>query len=217
MIRWLYAVALEGAAPEGIAGAGGGPLAHTEGRGLTLVYERCDSAPKASRERVLAFGSVLQRLCAARTALPFRFGATVASEPELHALLEQRAEEWRRRLDAVRGQSELIVHVEGKQVAAQKEAPVPRTGAGYLAGRAEALRRTRAIGETLCSQLAPRCTEVRLLPSPAGAIRVACLARAEDIGELEAGVREWTRAHPEDSARVTGPWPPFSFSEEVPR
>jgi hypothetical protein len=46
-------------------------------------------------------------------------------------------------------------------------------------------------------------------------VRLACLAPPEALHELQARLSGWRRAHPSEHSRVTGPWPPFSFTREA--
>lgn len=211
MRLWLHAVRPAGSVLQEGVGAAGGPLHQCEAFGLQVVYERCATEPEVTRARVLAFGDVVQRLCVTHDALPFRYGATVPTEQALLELLRTRADEWTRRLHAIQGQCEFIVHV---AVPTSSDAPA-RTGTAYLVARAEALRRTTRLEASLSTALAPGCADVRRLPAPSGATRLACLAPPEFASELQARIDRWCSSHRLTQPRVTGPWPPFSFAEEV--
>ena len=211
MTFWLYAVALQQASLETGQGAGGGAILALAGRGLHLLYESCAQVPEPSRDTVIAYGDVVQRLCATREALPFRYGASVPSESEAVSLLEQRADDWTRQLFAIRGHSEFIVHVTAR---AEETSAKARTGAGYLAERAEELRRTRTLEASLSAFLAPSCRRIRPLGASSRAVRLACLTPMRSLQELQQRVADWAQTHPgEEAPRVTGPWPPFSFVE----
>jgi hypothetical protein len=211
MMHWLHAVMPEQAPLVAGTGGGGGFLSHLEARGLRLVYEVCGSMPEPTRDNVLAYGRAVQRLCGTHEALPFRYGTAVAKEHDAVEILEKRSGEWLRRLSAVQGLSEFIVHAVQPTASPTR---TTRTGADYLAARAEEMRRIRTWGESLSGMLSSLCREFRTLSRSAGLVRLACLSSAA-AADLESLLVRWQRDHEVEATWVTGPWPPFSFVTEA--
>lgn len=180
--------------------------------GVAVLYEEREERPSADRDEVLAFGRVVSEVAASGPVLPVRYGTVVQTADELEALLAEREEDWHKRLGVVRGHVELVVHV--TDAAAPAKAPAA-AGAGreYLLSRASAHRHAEELFAELVTALGSHCREVRRLPG-SDEVRVACLVPSDGVEELRASLEAWARAQGGRSARVTGPWPPFSFTEE---
>jgi hypothetical protein len=91
-----------------------------------------------------------------------------------------------------------------------------RSGREYLLDRARELREERAIAEDLSRAVAGEVTEIRGLATRGGERRLACLVPEHRISEFQDAVEGWSRLR-QEHVWCTGPWPPFSFAEEVER
>lgn len=188
-------------------------LSVLSGAEVAVLYEERGELPSTDRDEVLAFGRVVSEVAArGGPMLPVRYGTVVQTADDLVALLAEREEDWHQRLAVVRGHVELVVRV--TDAAAPAKAPaVAGAGREYLLSRASAHRHAEELFAELASALVPCCREVRRLPG-SDELRVACLVPSDAVEDLRASLETWTGARDGRSARVTGPWPPFSFTEE---
>lgn len=203
----LYAVAAADA--DGTGDAVETPLeAHRFG-GLTVFAEPRTQPPERSTRELLGFGRVLHQLWSYVPILPMRFGTVVSDGDELDRLVAEREREWTDRLDAVTGRSECIIHLPLPDRAGGEQ-----TGSDYLRRRSEEMRQHDAEVAQLKALLAPYAREIATLPPvrPREA-RLTVLVPEEDVEAARTAVREW--AVNGTGATVTGPWPPFSFCQEV--
>jgi hypothetical protein len=125
------------------------------------------------------------------------------------AAVEDYAPTWQRRLDALHGQVELLVHV---QVDGEAQRSDGETGRSYLRRRSAVLgardRAVQAVGTILGAW--PH----QLRPLPDGK-RVAVLVGREVTAPARTALEAWAADQPDIGIVVTGPWPPFSFSEDL--
>ncbi|HLN76093.1 MAG TPA: GvpL/GvpF family gas vesicle protein [Nocardioidaceae bacterium] len=206
----LYAVVQADWTPPPTGGAAG--LSMLSGPSVAVLYDERDEMPSTSREEVLGFGKVVTEVAQRGPALPVRFGTVVQTVEELRGLLEERAEDWDKRLSVVRGHVELLVHVVDE--AAPAKTPASRgSGRDYLLSRAGAHRHIEELFQDLSSAVAAHCREVRRLPG-SDELRVACLVPAGGVDDLRAALDTWAEHREGLRSRTTGPWPPFSFTEE---
>ncbi len=211
----LYALVPADRTPPSAEATGGlSVLAHGS---VAALYDERDERPSTSREDLLAFGRSITEISASGPALPVRYGTVLESLSDLEALLDEREQEWRERLGAVAGHSEVVVHVrdENTPPLARPARGVPGAGREYLMSRAAARRHTETTLEELEAQVAPHCTEVRRLRET-DEIRIACLVPRDDVDELRSAVGSWAEAQDGRRVTTTGPWPPFSFTERDP-
>lgn len=194
------------------SGSASGALSMTSGAPVAVLYEERAEMPPTGRDELLRFGRVVTEVAQSGPALPVRFGTAVGTLDELDELIDERAASWEKRLSAVRGHVEVVVHVVDDTAPAK--APAARgSGRDYLLTRASAHRHAEELFEDLASAVAPHCREVRRL-SGSDEVRVACLVPAGAVDELRSVLETWTATRDGRRSRVTGPWPPFSFTEE---
>jgi hypothetical protein len=211
----LYAIVPADRVPPSAGSPGGlSVLAH---RSVAALYDERDEPPSTSREELVEFGRAVTEIWTAAPCLPVRYGTVLASREQLRELLEQREEEWRERLLVVAGNAELLVHVRDESAPrlAQPARGEPGAGREYLLSRAAARRHTESMLEDLTAHLAPHCRELRQLRA-SDEVRLACLVPAEDTDKFRAALDAWAAAQDSRRVTVTGPWPPFSFTEEDP-
>lgn len=189
------------------------------GESVSLVFEERAARPSGEVDDVVAFGETLQRMAATCPVLPVRYGTVLPDRDELSALLSEHETRWKDRLAVVDRHVEVLVHVR------DADAPSPAAGWGrsgssgreYLLARAAVVRHREELVTTLLSALEPLCREVRLLSGEKGdrdQHRVACLIPADGMGALTKALERWAANAPGRQVRISGPWPPFSFTEE---
>lgn len=179
---------------------------------VAMVYQERDIAPPTSHQELVSFGRVVSEIAQRGATLPVRFGTVMDSLGEVEELLSEREEQWRERLAAVSGRVEILVHV--RDDAAPAPTPAARgSGRDYLMSRAAARRHTDTLSEDLTAHLAPACRDLRRLRS-SDEIRLACLVPEDGTERFRETLEAWAEARPSCNVTTTGPWPPFSFTEE---
>lgn len=207
----LYAVVPTDWRPSSSADTTAG-LSMLTGSSVALLYDERERPPTGEREELLAFGRVVNDLAKDGPLLPVRFGTMVESIDELREVLDERSEHWEKRLAVVRGHVEMLVHVVDASAPVRTPA-APGSGREYLLSRAGAHRHAEDLFEGLASAVAPFCGEVRRLAG-SDELRVACLVQADAVDGFRSALDAWSAAQEGRQSSVTGPWPPFSFTEE---
>ena len=210
----LYAV-VPARHPSPAAGTTGQPLDVVSDGPVGVVVEQRDEPLPADRPTLLAFGETVQRLAEATTVLPVRFGTTVPDREALRQLLRENAARWQARLQAVTDKVEMVVHADVGE-ALPDPAGDRASGRAYLLARADAVHRAEAVTAGLLAALRPVSHEQRLLRGRGGETRVACLVGQAEVQRVERALADWSSAGEGRTAHITGPWPPFSFTEEEP-
>ena len=235
----LIATALDAVA--GVAGAA--PRLLPCGRTVAVVSEFAGESLAVTREHVLAHERVVGRVLTETTPLPFRFG-TVTSEERLRSYVAAREPTLRAQFERVRGCVEMSVKVlwppesgqegagdgqgggaeAGARGAAGNTASVG-VGTAFLAAKRRALlgdeeRRGRAAEFEcwLAGRLGAVVRETRVSVRPAGRVLVAAahLVERGRLGEYRARVRQVVAERASQHFLTSGPWPPYSFSEDNP-
>jgi hypothetical protein len=183
------------------------------GRRVAVVYADRE-APSPDRAAVLEFGRTIQELADDGPLLPIRFGTTVADLERLAELVAEHEPAWSARLSAVSGCCELIVHVNRESPAAPSSGQ-HISGREYLLQRTAAVRAADALQDQVGAALRPVAKEIRSLPGGKDHHRFALLVHRATATVARTDVQRWATAHPDLHVAVTGPWPPFSFGEEV--
>lgn len=208
----LYAVVPAGApAPSTVT------LKRLDAGPVGVLYEERDQLPSAGQADLLSFGEAVQALASTSPVLPVRFGTTLPDLAGLQQLVAERGPAWRRRLDAVDGHVEMVVHARdtGSRRPSARPASDDVTGTEYLLSRAAVLRHDAELVESVSAALRPVVTELRVLRGVRGAqeARVACLVAVGGDPAVRAALEQWAAASGDRHAEATGPWPPFSFTE----
>lgn len=190
----------------------GRPLRRLDLGSVGMVYEERDRPPSADQADLLSFGEAVQALASAGPVLPVRFGTTLPDLAGLEDLVEERATGWRRRLDAVAGHIEMVVHARDGRPVPTELAPSAVTGTEYLMSKAAVVRQERELLDSLLSMIRPVVSETRVLKGSQES-RVACLVATDRVGPLRAALQHWAEAADGRHAEATGPWPPFSFTD----
>jgi Gas vesicle synthesis protein GvpL/GvpF len=192
------------------------PLRAVVRHGLAAI---CAPATEAeiSPDGLWRHEEVVEALMHDRDVLPVRFGTVLQNEAAAASVLTDRRGELARALSAIRGSVEISVRV---LATAEKPAPpAPRrsgNGAEYLRARAQTVagqeRVARAISDPLVA--AARCHVKRRTTVPGELLRAAYLVRREDVGAFVRLVGELQDDNPTLRLLCTGPWPPYSFTEQ---
>jgi hypothetical protein len=217
----LYIYGVVEAAPAADLGLGidGSPLrAVSVGRVAAVVSEH-EGAPEKGEDRFWQHEAVVERLLEEGAVLPMRFGATVAGEKELEALLRPREEEFVRLVTEVRGAVELSVRAElpasdsGHDPG--RDAATAQSGVEYMRDRGRALRSLERAKERLhepLKDLARRSLvlEARGAHGSERAFRASYLVDVERVDAFATCV-DGLAEELGSEVSCTGPWPPYSF------
>ena len=218
-----------------LAGVDGAPPRVSAcGEIVAVVSEFEGDVVAVTRAHVLAHELVCGRVLTETTPLPCRFG-TLTSAARLESYVATHEAALRARLARVRGCVEMSVKViwrdeqeradEGDGQTAAHAASRAGVGAAFLAAKRRALlgdetARARAteIAGWLAEQLADTVRETYLSPQPRGAIVCAAahLVERARLAEYRARLRVALAARPALHFLTSGPWPPYSFSADIP-
>jgi hypothetical protein len=212
------------AAPvSGIAGARV-DLINLEDFSLLASEFEGDSTPLVTRDNVLAHAAVVSSVLNQTTPLPFRFG-TVLSEEHLRSYLTSHEAALEAKLSQVRGCVEMSVKIiwnmdqeENKESA---EGGSEGPGAKFLKEKQREIlgseRRTEQanqvaawLREQIGSYLQQENTS--LCPTDKLIVAAAHLIRREQLTEYRDRLAEARKTRPELHFLVSGPWPPYTFS-----
>jgi Gas vesicle synthesis protein GvpL/GvpF len=149
---------------------------------------------------------VVEGLMQGRDLLPVRFGTLVSDEEAAARALMNRRDELTASLERVRGAVELAVRAHARE---PDEAPVAATGIDYIRAKSRRMELARLLHEPLASI----ARDSRTRPGPE-LLRAAYLVDRDDVDRFVALVRELEESHAELDLVCTGPWPPYSFSEQ---
>jgi hypothetical protein len=194
-----------------LAGVDDAPLERRRIGELEVVLSRAAMPPSAevTREAVLRHAEVIEELQSRSIALlPAQLGRGFRDEEELAEALRGQAEELVERLEQVRGCVEFGLRAFAPETGGSGAAS---SGADYLRGRLEDLRRQDQLVAELHEPLASLAREHTLRREPAGGIRAAYLVEERNVEPFRKAA---DRA--EGSTRVTvvcaGPWAAYSFA-----
>jgi hypothetical protein len=215
-VIYVYAIAEREAPAPSEPGLGGAPVERlAEGELAAFVTHDPPGGVEPSAETLWEHEGVVERLMRSGPVLPMRFGSVVREEGALRDLLADRAPEFERSLERVRGRVEL-----GLRALARLDVPEPDEGSGtgrrYLHQK---LGRRRA-AQGIADQLHPSFAELavtstrRLLPADGVAFAGAYLVGFEHVAEFERRARRIDRECAHVELVCTGPWPPYSFTRE---
>jgi hypothetical protein len=189
----LYGIT-EARAPEADgAGLRDRPLRTVTHDNLRAVVSDLDNGPPTDEASLWAYERVVERLMAATTVLPARFGTTAQADEEIAAMLAERRSELTETLARVREAVEFAVHAPAPPHVLKDAA---RTGTAYM------------------QRLLSQDQRIRDLDAAAGrlirATRRITHGTAYLVGQADAD--EFVASARELELTVTGPWPPYSFT-----
>jgi Gas vesicle synthesis protein GvpL/GvpF len=213
----LYAIA-DGPvdAPGGVEGVAASAVRAVGADGLVALVSEHERAPAVDEAALWAFDEVIESHMGDRAVLPARFGSMVQDVAALQALLDGRRVELSAKLERVRGAVELGVRAGWRDLPGGSAPDPEPTGTAYMLDRVARNRRARDLAKRIDRVLAPlaRATHCQVLARPAVPVSAAYLVDRGRVGEFAAAVVELDAATEDAELVCTGPWPPYSFTEE---
>jgi len=212
-----------GGPPTGLRGR---PLEQIAAGELGLWATRWDEEPTLSRDDAFAHHDLVALLCDAGPCLPVRFGTWLADAEAARRSLEAQQDRFTAAVDRLADRREVAITLLWRDAPSPEGRGhgVPPSGRAYLERRRQlqadtAERRTAAdrFAARLVSDLAVDQADVRheSCPSAEVALSMSLLAGKDGAEALKA--RAAAAAGSIDGVRavVSGPWPPYSFTEEL--
>jgi hypothetical protein len=181
---------------------------------FAIVAERDGMAIEPTVEALCEYEQAIERLMAGEVLLPARFASVLANEDSVRSMLRGRAAELRGALDRIRGAVEFGITA-GWRTEMSTVATVD-SGRAYLLAQLARHRRASEIAELLESLASiARSSRHRVLPRPGLPVTGAYLVDERDAEEFIELVAHVDEELTDADLVCTGPWPPFSFAEEV--
>lgn len=208
------------------AGLRGQPLEQVLAADLGLWATQWSGEPILTRDDAFAHHDLVAVLCDAEPCLPIRFGTWLADETAARRTLESGQERFTTALDRLGGRREVAITL------LWRDAPSPE-GRGHAvapSGRAFLERRRtvhavtaerRQAADALASRLRAALTADQAdarhesCPSAEVALSMSLLTRSDQAEALKARAAAEVSAIDGVRGVVSGPWPPYSFTEEL--
>ena len=208
------------------AGIRGRPLEQIAAGELGLWATVWDGEPKLSRDDAFAHHDLVAVLCDAGPCLPVRFGTWLADAEAARRSLEAQQDRFTAAVDRLADRREIAITLlwQDAVVTEGRGHAVAPSGRAFLERRRAMHAVTderRAAGDAFAAQLAADLAvdqaDVRheSCPSAEVALSMSLLAARDEADALK--VRATVAAGGIDGVRavVSGPWPPYSFTEEL--
>ncbi|MBQ0998790.1 GvpL/GvpF family gas vesicle protein [Streptomyces sp. RK62] len=241
MSTYVYGITASShpALPEDMGGVGdpARPVRILKAGRLAAVVSDAPEGLRPKRRELLAHSNVLAETGAAGCVLPMRFGSVAPDDDAVVSVLEERAEHYAERLDALEGKDEYNVKAnhaeeavlhrvlsENPQLRAMTEANRQAGGGSYD----DRLRLGEMVAAAVKEQEARDATDVRHTLEPAAAAvnvgpdssgwlaNVSFLVARDEADVFLAAVEQLRKGHPHLEVRLNGPLPPYSFVEPGP-
>ena len=204
------------------------------GDDLGVWVTEWSGAQALTRDDAFAHHDLVAALCALGPCLPVRFGTWLATEDAARRSLEDGAARFAAAVDRIGDRQEVAVTLLWREAPATEppDPAAPALADGQLGppGRSFLARKRaihavgderRRIAERLAARLAGALAadqvDVRqeTCPSAEVALSMSLLARRDDAGPLKARATTAAAELSDVRAVVSGPWPPYSFTEEL--
>jgi len=208
------------------AGIRGRPLEQIAGGELGLWATIWDGEPTLSRDDAFAHHDLVAVLCDAGPCLPVRFGTWLADAEAARRSLEAEQDRYVAAVDRLADRREIAVTLlwqDAPRTEGRGHAVAP-SGRAFLERRRAANAVTderRKAGEAFAARLAADLAvdqaDVRheSCPSAEVALSMSLLAGRDEADALKARATVAAGAIDGVRAVVSGPWPPYSFTEEL--
>ena len=213
-------------------GLRGQPLDQIAGGELGLWATRWDAEPALSRDDAFAHHDLVAVLCDAGACLPVRFGTWLNDEAAARRSLEADQDRFTAAVDRLDERREVAITLlwqDGGSAGAGDPGPGPaKAGAGPGRRFLERQRAVHAVADDrrevaegfaarLAEELAVDQADARheSCPSPEVALSLSLLARKDEADALKARATAAVAALAGVRGVVSGPWPPYSFAEEL--
>jgi hypothetical protein len=204
---------------------------------LTAIVSDAPEGLRPKRRDLLAHQSVLAETGAAGVVLPMRFGSIAPDDGAVTGVLEERAEHYKERLQALDGRveynvkavhnEEAVLHrvmSENPEIRAVTEANRQAGGGSYedrlrLGELVVAAVKAREADDATDVQraLEPVADAVSVGPESSGWLaNVSFLVPRDSAETFLAEAEQLRKSHPHLELRINGPLPPYSFVEPGP-
>jgi hypothetical protein len=192
-------------------------LAVTEGPVTAVVSDEPAGRPDSTIGALLEFEQTVERLMHGRPVLPAQFGSVLPDESAVRALLEARRDELVARLDQVRGAVQFELRARWRDV----QTFTPEAGSAPASAYLQVGLELRGRAQNLATALDPlaglaRASRRALLPRPDIPVLDAYLVDRTRQQEFIALVEQLNARLEQAELAVSGPWPPYSFSDAAP-
>lgn len=206
-----------------VTGISGAPVKLIELEAFKLLVSDFDgSSAPVTRENALAHDAVVRSVLTETTPLPFRFGAVV-NHAQLRSYLSARREALKTKLDDVRGCLEMSVKIISNSDQTNTDDNSVEEGPGTrflrekrreLLGGERRAAQAKEVAAWLHEKVAEdvRQEEVSLCPTEKLIVAAAHLIERDRIQQYREQVAKARKMRPELHFLVSGPWPPYSFS-----
>lgn len=202
-----------------VSGISGAKVDIVNLEGFSLLVSRFEGEPAlVTRENAMAHDGVIRSLLDQTTPLPFRFG-TLTSEKELSSYLGMRRSTIEARLELVRGCLEMSVKIisDADQTNVGMENSDLGPGARFLEEKRREIfgsEQAKEVADWLQNEVGEviRQEQVSLCPTEKLIVAAAHLVERERLAIYRDRVGNARKLRPELHFLVSGPWPPYSFS-----
>ena len=217
------------------AGLRGLPLRWIQNGELGLWATEWSGVATLARDDAFAHHDLVAALCDAGPCLPVRFGTWLANEEAARRSIEEGEARFTAAVDRLADRQEVAVTLLWLEPFEAGSAGAGKAGAGRTEdaqhpGRSfldrkrsihvatdERRRTAEALAVRLTAELAADQADVRQETCPSGevALSLSLLARRGEAAALKARVTTAVGELPEVRGVVSGPWPPYSFTEDL--
>ncbi|HEU4434548.1 MAG TPA: GvpL/GvpF family gas vesicle protein [Pyrinomonadaceae bacterium] len=209
-----------------VSGVSGAPvdLIRLDDFSFLVTQLEGDSAPPVTRDNVLAHDAVVRSVLNETTPLPFRFG-TVQTESHLRSYIRTHRTALEAKLAVVRGCVEMSVKIISNLDESDLETTSERTEEGpggrflnekrrEILGGERRAKEAREVAAWLKEQVGSfvRQEAISLCPTEKLIVAAAHLVVREQVTKYRGGLAIARNARPELHFLVSGPWPPYTFS-----
>lgn len=206
-----------------VSGISGAKVSLLKLEGLSLLVSEFDGdSTPVTRDNVLAHDAVVRSMLDQTTPLPFRFG-TLVTEQKLASYISSHRQGLETKLTQVRGCLEMSVKIiwDTDQVDAGSESQESGPGAAFLQqkrreilGGERRAARAKEVSVWLSDQVGMVVREEQTVLSPTQKLIVAAahLVERECMPAYRERLAEARKNRPDLHFLVSGPWPPYSFS-----
>ena len=208
----VYGVAERGDAPINGTGLQQQPLRGVCAGRLVAVVSDHDDAPGRTVETLWEYEQIVERIPDGHAMVPARFGSVLDDDAAVLEMLHAKHETLLAVLGHTRGAVELALRATWQQ----PSEPNPATATGYMRARLELRRRAREVAAELMplGELS-RASRCALPARPDEPLRCAYLVDHEQVPDFTISLQQLDDRLSGVDLVCTGPWPPYSFAEEV--
>jgi len=207
-------------------GLRGRPLRWLGADELGIWATEWEGDPALTREDAFAHHDLVFVLCEDGPCLPVRFGTWLADDAAARRSIDAAQERFATALDRVGDRQEVAVTLLWRDAASPEGRghAVAPSGTAYLERRRaahavtdERRKTAEALAVRLEKELAAEQADVRheTCPSDEVALSMSLLARRGEAGALKARATAAVAELADVRGVVSGPWPPYSFTEEL--